>query len=609
MFSRKLFTLFLITSSISITVGGDYLISNLSPTKENEFKYDYFSLSDSANLKIQGTSRAKNDKLIFYGWIFNRDLRKLVWIMNEKNRTTQLNNHTYKYEENIKLPPGNYKVCYNTFGKYVYWVSPEDFKFNFNFTPDFYRQDKDFEEDKFNTLDENVSKIWKIDDFLESIIHDLKGVKKKIIEEKKYKKKYNNDYQISVIIDENFSDLVVDKCDFKPKNYTFVNFTRIENNARFQKGFTVKETTQFEIYAIGEILQDVRADFAWIVNYDTRDYLWEMKKETTMPFGGSSKNRGFRGYISLPKGNYVVYYSSDNSHSTDSWNANPPYDTDNWGVAISIDQTKKDLVLDFKTDSKKPIIDITKVGDNEFITRGFSIKMPTKLWIYAIGEISYGEHDYAYIQRADTRETVWKMTKSNTFSAGGAEKNRIFDGIISLEKGDYLVNYLSDGSHSFGNGWNDTQPNDPASWGIKIYTVGEKQDYSEIEVFSEYKPAYIFAQISKVTNDAFLQAKFNLKNETSVRIYAIGEGQSGEMYDYGWIENAKGLRVWSMEYKETSWAGGARKNRSINKTLTLPEGSYTLVYKSDDSHSYRDWNASPPNDPNSWGIFVASTKK
>ena len=33
-----------------------------------------------------------------------------------------------------------------------------------------------------------------------------------------------------------------------------------------------------------------------------------------------------------------------------------------------------------------------------------------------------------------------------------------------------------------------------------------------------------------------------------MRIFAIGEGQAGEMFDYGWIEDVdKGSRVWEMQ--------------------------------------------------------------
>ena len=43
-----------------------------------------------------------------------------------------------------------------------------------------------------------------------------------------------------------------------------------------------------------------------------------------------------------------------------------------------------------------------------------------------------------------------------------------------------------------------------------------------------------------------------------MRIFAIGEGQAGEMFDYGWIEDVdKGSRVWEMQAAKTAHAGGA----------------------------------------------------
>jgi len=77
------------------------------------------------------------------------------------------------------------------------------------------------------------------------------------------------------------------------------------------------------------------------------------------------------------------------------------------------------------------------------------------------------------------------------------------------------------------------------------------------------------------------------------------------MYDYGWIENAStGTVVWEMTYSMTFHAGGGRKNRSVNTTLLLEKGDYLLRYRSDDSHSYNDWNVEPPDDPEYWGITL-----
>ena len=75
------------------------------------------------------------------------------------------------------------------------------------------------------------------------------------------------------------------------------------------------------------------------------------------------------------------------------------------------------------------------------------------------------------------------------------------------------------------------------------------------------------------------------------------------MFDYGWIEDDKGTRVWEMQEPKTSHAGGAGKNRKVDVVITLPAGSYKLRYKSDDSHAFDHWNALPP-DINFWGISV-----
>jgi hypothetical protein len=60
------------------------------------------------------------------------------------------------------------------------------------------------------------------------------------------------------------------------------------------------------------------------------------------------------------------------------------------------------------------------------------------------------------------------MTYSMTFHAGGGRKNRIVNTTILLDKGEYILRYQSDDSHSF-NDWNTEPPDDPSMWGITIY--------------------------------------------------------------------------------------------------------------------------------------------
>jgi hypothetical protein len=80
-------------------------------------------------------------------------------------------------------------------------------------------------------------------------------------------------------------------------------------------------------------------------------------------------------------------------------------------------------------------------------------------------------YDYPYIMDDETGHVVWEMKYEQTRHAGGAKKNRLFDGEIRLPSGKYEVIYTSDDSHSF-DGWNDARPRDPMNWGVTIRRAG-----------------------------------------------------------------------------------------------------------------------------------------
>ena len=114
----------------------------------------------------------------------------------------------------------------------------------------------------------------------------------------------------------------------------------------------------------------------------------------------------------------------------------------------------------------------------------------------------------------------------------------------------------------------------------------------------------VIAQIVQVLDNEDKSEAFSLSSSQDVRIFAIGEGQAGEMFDYGWIEDvSKGSRVWEMQEPKTAHAGGAGKNRKVDVVITLPAGNYKLRYKTDDSHAFEHWNSLPP-DINFWGIAI-----
>jgi hypothetical protein len=226
--------------------------------------------------------------------------------------------------------------------------------------------------------------------------------------------------------------------------------------------------------------------------------------------------------------------------------------------------------------------------------------------VYALGEHDHNEDmaDYGWIVKAKNRERVWSMDGRETMHAGGDTKNRLVDEIITLPAGSYIVYYQTDGSHAYQD-WNSDPPFDEEYYGITISGIGEQFDPRTVTSFNEGEEANVLAQLTRVRDDRHVSKSFTIDKSTKVRIYAIGEGVDREMADYGWIENSRtGRIVWEMTYGMTDRAGGARKNRMVSTTLILEPGEYEVHFKTDDSHSYNDWNDDAPDDRMHWGITV-----
>jgi hypothetical protein len=112
---------------------------------------------------------------------------------------------------------------------------------------------------------------------------------------------------------------------------------------------------------------------------------------------------------------------------------------------------------------------LTEVRDDDQVQKTFSLDRESDVRIYALGEGTGGEMvDYGWIEDAASGRRVWEMTYRVTEHAGGATKNRRFDGVIRVPAGRYVVRYKTDGSHAFGN-WNAAPPDDPEAWGITVY--------------------------------------------------------------------------------------------------------------------------------------------
>ena len=347
------------------------------------------------------------------------------------------------------------------------------------------------------------------------------------------------------------------------------------------------------------------------MRWATRRRVWAMEYSRTEDAGGAHKNRRTRQTVRLPAGHYVAYYVTDDSHDPIWWNNVPPLDPDVWGLTVRVadaDARARIRPFDYQpVPDGQTIVSLTGIGDDELRSEGFTLRRAMEVRVYAIGEGTEGDHDesmydYAWIVDANSRRRVWTMQYLDTEHAGGASKNRLFDGTIRLEPGSYLVYYQSDDSHSYRH-WNSSPPAEARYWGVTVFPSSGTLDRGALAPF-ERPRSNALAELVRMRDGVNARRSFELDREQSVRVYAIGEGSSGEMYDYGWIEDASGRTVWEMTFRMTTDAGGGRKNRLFDGTVRLPAGRYVLHWESDGSHSFGDWNDDPPDDPEGWGITV-----
>ncbi len=546
--------------------------------------------ADGSQCDSDWKGRDRN-RMFAYGWILNADTRQVVWEMTRDNTSRARDDRTFDGE--VTLERGSYEV-YFAATTFTYITAFKNLSVNIDHRePELFNHGVRRSRSGIKGWFEGWFSDWFGDDLKPEWL------------------KRSKEWGIDLSIDESKAGMI--KSFTPPREMPDVVFkaTRLGESEFIRRHVSVTEPVNVRIYALGEGFRGEvdLADYGWLVNNADRTRVWEMKWRNGDHAGGASKNIRFDGVVSLSKGDYTLYYVTDDSHSDADWNCGPPSDPLNYGITVMVpDDRGKSLVTFSKLkDDENVIVNIVKVGDNESRSEGFTLKQDTKVRIYAIGERSNSRRvmaDYAMILDARTRQKVWTMDADNTFHAGGASKNRFVDDVITLPKGNYIVQYNTDDSHAYGK-WNSDPPFDVERYGVTIFGVGEKFDRSVVGKYVDERDKNVIAQIIRVRDNERKNVKFKLDKTTRIRVYALGEGQNREMYDYGWITDARtGMTVWEMTYSMTFHAGGARKNRMVNTSIMLERGEYMLHYQSDDSHSHRRWNMDPPEDQEYWGITL-----
>lgn len=393
----------------------------------------------------------------------------------------------------------------------------------------------------------------------------------------------------------------------------FVHLTNLRDDQYVQQGFALARPMEVEVYAVGELRRDEGFDYGWIVNADTRERVWEMDYAGTRHAGGAAKNRVANEVIRLPAGRYAAFFVTDDSHSAEAWNEAPPFDPLVWGLALlPKDPAERRHVSTFDYEHvprADALVELTRMRDDDYKSRGFTLRAPAELRVYAVGEGRGGDmFDYGWIVDADTRERVWEMDYYDTEHAGGGDKNRMVDEVIRLDAGNYVAYFVTDDSHAYAD-WNTGAPFDREAWGLTILPARPGARVDALPYEESADPA-VLVRLTGLRDDVHRRERFALDRDADVRVYALGEGDDGDMYDYGWIEDARtGRVVWEMGYRMTEHAGGARKNRVVNAVVPLKAGEYVVHYETDGSHDFGGWNDSPPADPASWGITLRKANR
>lgn len=372
--------------------------------------------------------------------------------------------------------------------------------------------------------------------------------------------------------------------------------------------FDVDRRVDVVVYMVGEASRNRSYDTGWIIDATTREPVWSFDWVRSQPAGGTARNRVVRERITLEPGRYAAFFSKDRSHGPGSWRGLPPGDPAGWG--LSLRPVDGDGRAAFRTYPYEPvprdnaIVDLTRIADNAAVTQGFTLTQPLAVRVFALGEAS-GRRlaDYAWIEDAATHTSVWQMEFETTRHAGGAPKNRVFDGVVQLGTGSYIVHYRTDGSHAYGD-WNARQPVDAEYWGVTVLPAVGPVDPGVVQAYDENADPAVIARIVQVPDGSQVRRRFTLDEETDVRIYALGESSGSEMFDYARIVDAQGREIWRMRYEDTDHAGGASKNRVVNRVLRMAPGDYEVIYRTDDSHAWGDWNATPPRDTGAWGVTL-----
>jgi hypothetical protein len=520
-----------------------------------------------------------------YGWVLRRSDRQVVWQMDPAHAERD-GGTLFKLHDTLRLEPGTYDVFFTTFGSTL-------------------------DSRDHNELAGWFTGHWVQDENKWHLVMRLEGTEGQGIAQ----------------VVEHQEDAALAP---HPQGRIWTS-APMGDHASAGYLFAVEQPLSVQVYALGEQCSEP-CDYGWIEEVGTGRKVWTMTLENTTPAGGRAENRMFKGTVELAPGLYRAFFETDATHDWDIWRANPPLDPAAWGLTLSAATPAAAAHVRAYDPwaNGAPLVQITRIRDDETRAVQVHIPHPTRTVVYATGEVGDQLYDYGWIENNDTGEKVWEMSKEKSMPAGGYDGNRAEIAFLELQPGTYTVHYQSDGSHSFED-WSNGTPDHPERWGITLFPFAGDAGPGMVEIMRvEGMPEMPFmpedlqipvpplppgvppgagtpiVNLTRLGKEEHIQRAVRLEHPTRLHIRALGEISSSGRYDYGWIERREdGTVVWEMNLENTRFGGGDDRNRLFDGIVPLPPGEYFVHFKTDFGHNFEDFEPDEaPSQPDWWGIYI-----
>ncbi|MDA0875658.1 MAG: hypothetical protein O3C45_11445, partial [Bacteroidetes bacterium] len=203
------------------------------------------------------------------------------------------------------------------------------------------------------------------------------------------------------------------------------------------------------------------------------------------------------------------------------------------------------------------------------------------------------------VRSLTTGQVIWTLDQADAVPAGGSPINHWVDTEIPLPDGVFEF-VVQTGGHP--GRWSENPPWQPDDFVLTLEPTGSGQ-VSLVDPWNSGQP---LVDHTGLGDDALVETRIETSDSLDIIVYGLGELRpNAQRYDWGWIESeATGEKVWEMSWENSSPAGGDSDNRQTMAILTLPPGRYLAGFRTDGSHSYRDFNRSRPEHPERWGMAI-----